>query len=454
VRHCETTGCVNADHVDGGGGAGGASEEGACSPLCRPRQPPPPLALRLARWDCPADCRYLCMWASEGRRRRAWEAEVERASDGGDGGGSTRDAAAAAAPDADAPPHRRPPPPPPPPPFETYKYFGKWPFARVLGAQEIGSVLTSLANLAAVAHNLVLYTRALAKMGAAAGGGGGGGGGKGGGASSSSSPSLVSSVLRGRHPYPYALLWYAHGLLACNAWLWSAVFHARDTRLTERLDYFSAGALVAAGLATALARAGGALPRRPLAAALLASGAAAWWLSHVRYMTTVKFDYGYNMAVCIALGIAQAVVWVAFLALPQRQLPPSGAAPPPPASVRHPGRRPALLFLAAIHAAMLLEVLDFPPIFFALIDAHCLWHAATAPLAYLWWRFLLADVAWWGGVGGGGAAAAGGGGGGGGSGSSKARGGGGGGGGGSASPGGGSSGGDQEAGVERRRRRV
>jgi uncharacterized membrane protein YgcG len=442
VRRCEVTGCVDGD--DSGG---------VCSPVCAAATaasssspaPAPPLALRLTRWDCPADCKYLCMWAAEGRRRRAWADRVERftaVEEQAEESGSTDPDADAA--DATATPRNRNRTPPPPGPFQTFKYFGKWPFARVLGAQEIGSVLTSLANLAAVAHNLVLYTRALQRTATS--------GGKGGSGAPSSSSSLAALVLSNRHPYPYALLWYAHAFLACNAWLWSAVFHTRDTRITERLDYFSAGALVAAGLAAALARALGVLPRRPRAAALLAALAAAWWLSHVRYMSRVKFDYSYNMAVCIALGVAQAGVWLAFLLLPQRQVPPSRAPPPSSPSspsLRHPGRRPALLFLAAIHAAMLLEVLDFPPMFFALVDAHCLWHAATAPLAYLWWRFLLVDVAWWA-AGGGGEAG------------ERAATGGGGvvsgpkslGGGGNSSPGGGSSGGDQEAGVERRRRRV
>lgn len=451
VRECQVTGCASMATT---------SSKADCSAVCaatpgvgvppgrRDRSSnPTPLALRLTRWDCSSDCKYLCMWAAEGQRRAQWEEQDRRAREKVVVVEEAEEEEHEQAEDGTATERRAPQPPPrPPPPFQTYKYFGKWPFTRVLGAQEIGSVLTSLLNLAAVAHNLVLYTRALKKTMPAA--------------SSPSSPSpstphLLSLVLRNRHPYPYALLWYAHGLIACNAWLWSAVFHTRDTRLTERLDYFSAGALVAAGLATALARAAGrwlAPPReRAARAGALASAAAfAWWLSHVRYLALVKFDYGYNMAVCIALGIAQAVVWLAFLLVRRGG---SGSQqhhhPPPPPS----GRKPALLFLLAIHAAMLLEVLDFPPLVFALFDAHCLWHAATAPLAYLWWSFLLADVAWvcslvgvagGGGGGGGGGVSAGG----------KgpvgaAR-------GGSASPGGASSGGGdyEDAAIERRRRRV
>ena len=45
-------------------------------------------------------------------------------------------------------------------------------------------------------------------------------------------------------PYPYAWAVLLQGLLSVNAWLWSAVFHSRDTKPTERLDYFSADIII------------------------------------------------------------------------------------------------------------------------------------------------------------------------------------------------------------------
>lgn len=44
-----------------------------------------------------------------------------------------------------------------------------------------------------------------------------------------------------------------------------------------------------------------------------------------------------------------------------------------------------------VNVAMLLEVLDFPPIL-GVLDAHSLWHAATAPLAYLFYSFIECDT--------------------------------------------------------------
>ena len=40
---------------------------------------------------------------------------------------------------------------------------------------------------------------------------------------------------------------------------------------------------------------------------------------------------------------------------------------------------------------MVFEVLDFPPIL-GILDAHAIWHAATAPLAYVFYEFIEGDV--------------------------------------------------------------
>ncbi|KAF6257932.1 Per1-like protein [Scenedesmus sp. NREL 46B-D3] len=249
------------------------------------------------QWDCAADCSYNCMWALEGARAASL-------------------------------------------PRPVYKYFGKWPFIRVLGAQEIASVLFSIANMLAHAHCMrryLCYVR-------------------------TSSGCADCGV----HGYPYYWLWLVYSMVNVNAWLWSSVFHCRDTKATERLDYFQQISLSLAGAAAAnAATAAGArvVARWKSAAACL-------------YMAFIKFDYGYNMKVCIAFGLATALTWLVWVS-----------------RVRHPGRRTLYRFMVLVHVAMLLEVLDFPPLFW-LLDAHALWHAATVPLTYLWYKFVFADVAW------------------------------------------------------------
>jgi hypothetical protein len=41
-----------------------------------------------------------------------------------------------------------------------------------------------------------------------------------------------------------------------------------------------------------------------------------------------------------------------------------------------------------VNAALLLEVFEFPPFWFA-IDAHAAWHLSTIPIPFLWFRYLL-----------------------------------------------------------------
>jgi hypothetical protein len=291
------------------------------SPLCGPGgDARAPLALRAMRWDCAADCDYLCMWAAE----------------------RSKSEAAAAAGGAPAP---------------VEKYHGKWPFTRLWGVQEPASVAFSLLNLAASLHCLARARRRLAARPRAAA------------AAPPPPPPLM------------ARLWLLQLAVAANAWLWSSVFHCRDTRLTERLDYYSAGAAVAFNLFVTLVRVGGGGGEAGDRRRARAAGAplAALYAAHVWRMQAVLFDYGRHVALCVGAGALQTAAWAAW----------AGGAP---AGRRHPGRPPLLSFMGAVNAAMLLEVLDFPPLFGAALDAHALWHAATAPLAYLWYAFVAADL--------------------------------------------------------------
>lgn len=54
------------------------------------------------------------------------------------------------------------------------------------------------------------------------------------------------------------------------------------------------------------------------------------------------------LQVCVAAGVATALVWVGWAVAGRGK--------------RHPGRPALLLFMLLAHAALALEVLDFPPI--------------------------------------------------------------------------------------------
>ena len=260
-----------------------------------------PASLEITQWDCTADCSYHCMWAIEAPK-----------------------AAAASGP--------------------VFKYHGKWPFIRVLGAQEMASVAFSIGNLLAHAHNLVRYAR------------------------------HAQSLHVTRQQYPYLCLWPAYSLASINAWLWSSVFHTRDTKVTEKFDYFSADILVAVGFFTATVRGLGlrGIPAQVVVGLLVASGL----LQHIYFMAFVKFDYGYNMKVCISIGVLTALAWVVWVTY-----------------IKHPGQKLVYQFMVLVHLAMLLEVVDFSPLLW-LFDAHALWHAATVPLTYLWYKFVFEDMQW------------------------------------------------------------
>eukprot|EP00879_Flechtneria_rotunda_P018813 GHRR01019747.1.p1 GENE.GHRR01019747.1~~GHRR01019747.1.p1 ORF type:complete len:410 (-),score=83.49 GHRR01019747.1:133-1362(-) len=266
-----------------------------------------PVSLQLMRWDCADDCSYNCMWAVEGLK-----------------------ASASAGP--------------------VFKYFGKWPFLRVLGTQEIVSVLCSIANMLAHVHNLQRYVQHIR----------------------SGKPAATGS--KATQPYPYHWLWLIYSVAHINAWLWSAVFHCRDTEPSEKLDYFSADLVVVIGLLVAVTRT--LQLQSCIQVIVLGLVLFSGLVHHIYYMSFVKFHYGYNMHLCIAIGLVTAAAWLIWAA-----------------TIKHPARQMLYQFMVLMHAAMLLEVLDFPPMLW-LFDAHALWHAATVPLTYLWYRFIFADIAW------------------------------------------------------------
>lgn len=170
-----------------------------------------------------------------------------------------------------------------------------------------------------------------------------------------------------------------------------------DKPLTERLDYFSAGASIMYSFFLACVRVFALYPTRHLRAAAstvdrsrlitpLALVCSALFAVHVLYLSLMpRFDYGYNMRASVALGMLHNAVWLlyTFSSLP---LYPSGTG----IKGRRRSRKPALA-VAATMVAMSLELLDFPP-WRRVLDAHSLWHLATAPIVVFWYEFLVQDA--------------------------------------------------------------
>jgi hypothetical protein len=166
----------------------------------------------------------------------------------------------------------------------------------------------------------------------------------------------------------------AFGYFGLASWTFSMIFHTRDFAITEKFDYWGAGASVLYGLYLAVVRI---LrldlenpPHRPTLRRLWTAICILLYTLHVCYLTFWSWDYTYNMAANVAVGIIQNLMWTGFSIVRYKKHLKSWTA--------WPGMIVAWLILA-----MSLELLDFPP-WNGLIDAHSLWHLGTVvPTA--WW---------------------------------------------------------------------
>lgn len=320
--------------------------------------------LMIMQWDCLSDCRYHCMWLLENKKKASSD-------------------------------HSHTP---------VEKYFGKWPFLRFLGAQEPASVLFSLFNLFGAAACLLSISQQIAIQ-----------------QQNNHKKKWTSSYPtkeRKKKSALYAMIpsmWTWYFFLSCNAWLWSSVFHCRDTKSTEKFDYYSAGLLVvynlfltlvrtvitpisqvyvtrsgpssASSSSTAVYTTSTSSLRWPNTSILSLEKLITWlvglvlfltYARHVHSMHFILFDYGRHVLLCIIAGAIQTIIWLmwSFFTIEGRS---------------HQGRKYLHSFMVLVNLAMLLEVLDFPPAWYV-VDAHALWHLCTAPLTYLWYRFVKADI--------------------------------------------------------------
>lgn len=214
------------------------------------------------------------------------------------------------------------------------QYYGKWPFWRVWGMQELFSCIFSLANL--VAH-IVGYRR-----------------------------------------YCYVLKYptFEHRLyfiFSCITWTSSFLFHARDTIFTEFFDYFFALTSIFYGLKIAIVRTLSIKSSRIrlILNILLPLGLLIHFTPMIR---GGRFNYSWNMTVSITAGIIHNFLWIVW-------------------TLRNPMeyRNKILKFVFFITLASLLETIDFTPVF-GLIDTHSLWHLSTVPLVILYWSFITEDT--------------------------------------------------------------
>lgn len=218
------------------------------------------------------------------------------------------------------------------------QFHGKWPFQRVLGIQEPFSVLFSLLNFLA-------HKNGMAKV----------------------RESIPAS-------YTMRKFYLGFGYFGLASWIFSMIFHTRDFPVTEKLDYFAAGASVLYGLYLSVIRIFRLDQNRPqLKPTLLrfwTTLCAGLYIAHASYLSFWSWDYTYNMAANVAVGLVQNILWITFSVLRYRKHNKMWMA------------WPGMIVLWIV-LAMSLELLDFPPLG-GYIDAHSLWHLGTV-IPTAWW---------------------------------------------------------------------
>ncbi|XP_004591202.2 post-GPI attachment to proteins factor 3 isoform X1 [Ochotona princeps] len=217
------------------------------------------------------------------------------------------------------------------------QFHGKWPFSRFLFFQEPASAVASFLNGLASLVMLCRYRTSVPV----------------------SSPMYSTCV---------AFAW-----VSLNAWFWSTVFHTRDTDLTEKMDYFCASTVILHSIYLCCVRTVGL--QHPAVAAAFRVLLLLLLTAHVSYLSLIHFDYGYNLAANVAIGLVNLVWWLAWCLRNQRQLP-------------HVRKCVGVVLL--LQGLSLLELLDFPPLFWVL-DAHAIWHISTIPVHILFFSFLKDD---------------------------------------------------------------
>jgi hypothetical protein len=250
--------------------------------------------LVLFQWTCGENCRYTCMMENVGLRQALGE--------------------------------------------DTVKYYGKWPFLRVFGTQELLSTVFSLFNLVPFFQYWFIWPRQCPEG------------------------------------YFLRLPWFGYALSGMNTWLWSAVFHARDNIYTERLDYFCATFSILYLLWLTILRMG--QLRKPWQWCVAALPLLAYFTWHCYTLHYVFFDYGWNMTMMLVFGLTYLCSWFVWAYVNRGKF-----------NYTHKivYANLIILFFAAF------EVFDFPPLL-GLLDAHATWHFATPVASYLTWSFAVDDA--------------------------------------------------------------
>ncbi|CAM9250123.1 unnamed protein product, partial [Ectocarpus fasciculatus] len=223
----------------------------------------------------------------------------------------------------------------------TWKFYGHWPYLRIWGLQEPASVAFSLGNMLPHIHNLLYNREKFCQPG----------------------------VRFGHHILMYSVV-------ALLAWAASAVFHARKIDPFISCDYAFAFLFISYGLWIAVSRLWWEIrgDRDRWTKTVFDVCCAGRVVYQVIYTLNGTIPFQDHMNLSIGLSVLHAVSWLLFICFSNSR-----------------SKLFCLLCQAWFGAASLLELYDFPP-YMGILDAHALWHAATIPLGFLWFRFWIQDA--------------------------------------------------------------
>ncbi|KAK0178531.1 hypothetical protein PV327_007412 [Microctonus hyperodae] len=216
------------------------------------------------------------------------------------------------------------------------QFYGKWPFIRMCGFQEPASVIFSLLNFYA---HIIMYKKLRKEI---------------------------------RFSMPMTYIWSYFTIVCLNCWFWSAMFHARDKPFTEAMDYSGAFLMVVTLLYCMVLR--------------LYYGSNLYFfvttcvyitvlVTHLSHLWSENINYAYNMKINIFYGFLTFITTMIWWYRNFNEM----------HHISYIG-----WFNILTVTVTLLELADFSPLLWV-FDAHAMWHASTAPLVYLLYRFIIAD---------------------------------------------------------------
>lgn len=244
---------------------------------------------------------------------------------------------------------------------EVYQFHGKWPFLRVLGIQEIFSTAFSIGNF--IPHYLG-YKKLLREYSQ-------------------------------QQTEGFKILYFNYMIIAVvtmGAWIFSTIFHLKDTWNREKLDYFFAGAAVLSGFHAITIRVfrlhSSKHTLKRIGFGLICI---LLYIYHVTRLTN-DWSYTYNMQANVFIGVLQNVLYVthsinSFLAVIPKDSNPMDYL----FDWDYNWTLTPVCLVLCVCFGMSFELFDFPP-FFDLLDAHAIWHFVTIWPLFFWYDYMIKDI--------------------------------------------------------------